>query len=156
MRAYGTLLRHLLLPFYDGVVKGRRTLPYWRAAEQSQWWSREKLEDFQLAALQNLLRYAAGNCPYYQRQWRSLGLDPAQVRSLHDFQAWPLITRETIREHRLRMRSRLPMKLIHKSTGGSSGEPLHFDRCTLEEALEARTHQQRYFEQLEWRLANED
>lgn len=36
------------------------------------------------------------------------------------------------------------------------GEPLHFDRCTLEEALEARTHQQRYIEQLEWRLANED
>ena len=36
------------------------------------------------------------------------------------------------------------------------GEPLHFDRCTLEEALEARAHQQRYFEQLEWRLANDD
>ncbi len=129
MRAYGTLLRQVLLPFYDGVVKGRRTLPYWRAAQQSQWWSRQKLEDFQLAALQNLLRYAAGNCPYYQRQWRSLGLDPAQVCSLENFQAWPLITRETIREHRLRMRSRLPMKLMHKSTGGSSGEPLHFDLC---------------------------
>jgi len=40
-----------------------------------------------------------------------------------------LITRESIREHRLRMRSCIPMKLLTKGTGGSSGEPLQFDLC---------------------------
>ncbi|MFV0261821.1 MAG: 5-oxoprolinase subunit PxpC [Kluyvera sp.] len=36
------------------------------------------------------------------------------------------------------------------------GETVHFERCTLEEALAARAQQQRYFEQLEWRLNDED
>ena len=36
------------------------------------------------------------------------------------------------------------------------GETVHFDLCTLEEALAARAQQQRYFAQLEWRLNDED
>ncbi|AKJ41728.1 5-oxoprolinase subunit PxpC [Pragia fontium] len=35
------------------------------------------------------------------------------------------------------------------------GEPLHFVQCSLDEALEARYHQQQYLQQLAWRL-NED
>lgn len=126
---YGLLYRHLLLPLFDGLIKGRRTLPYWRAAEESQWWSRDQLEQFQLCALRNLLHHAATTCPFYQQLWRTRELDPGRVQSLNDFHAWPLVTRETIREHRLRMRTRLPMKLLTKGTGGSSGEPLQFDLC---------------------------
>lgn len=36
------------------------------------------------------------------------------------------------------------------------GEPVHFVQCTLEEALQARQDQARYFEQLAWRLNDED
>ncbi len=35
------------------------------------------------------------------------------------------------------------------------GQPIHFVQCSLEEALKARQDQQRYFEQLAWRLHNE-
>lgn len=126
---YGFLYRHVLLPLFDGPIKGRRTLQYWRAAEESQWWSRAQLEEFQLRALQNLLRHAANSCPYYAQLWHERGLDVRRVTSLDDFRAWPLITRETIREHRLQMRSRLPIRLLTKATGGSSGEPLQFDLC---------------------------
>lgn len=36
------------------------------------------------------------------------------------------------------------------------GQPIHFVQCSLEEALKARHDQQRYFEQLAWRLHNEN
>ena len=36
------------------------------------------------------------------------------------------------------------------------GEPIHFIHCTLEEALLAKQHQQRSFDQIAWGLAHED
>lgn len=36
------------------------------------------------------------------------------------------------------------------------GQPIHFVQCSLEEALKARQDQQRYLEQLKWRLSHEN
>lgn len=124
---YGTLYRHVLLPFFDGVVKGRRTLRYWKEAEASQWWPAEKLAALQLNALRDLLRFAETTCPYYRDAWKPLGLSPDMLRTVADLKAWPLITRDTIRRHRLAMRTTAPVPRMSKATGGSSGEPLQFD-----------------------------
>ncbi len=35
------------------------------------------------------------------------------------------------------------------------GQPIHFVPCTLEEALKARADQQRYLQQLAWRLSDD-
>jgi phenylacetate-CoA ligase len=124
---YGSLYRHLLLPFFDGVVKGRQTMAHLRAAEESQWWDRARLEAFQVQALRELLHYAQRTCPHYAEAWAAADLDPLAVHELADLARWPLITRDTIRQNRLRMRTTVPLKLMAKATGGSSGEPLQFD-----------------------------
>ena len=72
---YDKLYRNLLLPFFDGVVKGRQTVAHWKRAEETQWFSRQRLEDFQLASLRQLLAHAANTCPYYGDLWKTLGLD---------------------------------------------------------------------------------
>ncbi|MDX1969710.1 MAG: phenylacetate--CoA ligase family protein [Planctomycetaceae bacterium] len=124
---YGSLYRYVLLPFFDGVVKGRKTLRHWKDAEESQWWSRERLEACQLDSLRALLTHAAATCPYYAELWRERGLSVNQIGTLSDLQSWPLITRDTIRQQRLRMRTTAPLVRMSKATGGSSGEPLQFD-----------------------------
>ena len=124
---YGQLYRHLLLPLFDGVVKGRRTMAHWRDAEESQWWSRERLEGLQLESLQGLLQHAHKTCSYYTEDWNARGLNVSQVKSLADFTAWPLLTRDVIRRHRLKLRTTADVKRMTKATGGSSGEPLQFD-----------------------------
>lgn len=124
---YGQLYRNVLLPVFDGVVKGRRTMNHWREAEQSQWWSRERIEEQQLLSLRMLLEHAQRTCPYYSDQWSSMGLDAGSVQSLEQFAKWPLLTREAIRRNRLKMRTTAPVKRMSKATGGSSGEPLQFD-----------------------------
>jgi len=113
---------------FETLWKRRKTFTYWRELEQSQWHSAGELRESQIKALRRLLEHAAANCPYYQEAWQALGLRPATVQSLADFRRWPLIERGLIRANRARMRARSPsFRLIKKSTGGSTGEPLHFD-----------------------------
>lgn len=124
---YGQIYRHLLLPFFDGALKKRKTLTYWKNAEASQWKSRQELEAIQLKALQDLLRHAQQTCPYYADQAKALNLSPEMLTSLADFTKWPLLTRTEIRQHRAQLRSTVASGLMTKATGGSSGEPLQFD-----------------------------
>src|SRR5262245_55427506 len=123
-----TFYRHLLLPAYETFWKRRKTFPYWKELERSQWLSRAELEALQFEALRHLLVHAYEHCPYYREAWKSVDCHPARLQAPSDFERWPLTARETIREHRHAMRAQiLGMKLIAKSTGGSSGVPVQFD-----------------------------
>ena len=138
---YGRLYRGLLYPAYDGLIKRRRTVRYWRQAETSQWWQRARLERLQLDSLRRLLTHARETCPYYRELWRERQLDPAAVNSLDDFTSWPLLTREIIQANRDRVRSSAAFRRLYKSTGGSCGEPLHFElNCDSNDRRTAMTH----------------
>src|SRR5437763_295872 len=120
--------RHVLLPAYETLWQRRRIFEYLKELKKSQWLTREELERKQFQALQRLLAHAYANCPFYRHTWTRAGCDPQQVGSLDDFRRWPLIERSHISENRLQMRSQLAgTRLLSKSTGGSSGQPLQFD-----------------------------
>src|SRR5215204_5370327 len=130
--------RFVVQPFFEGVVKRRKTFRYWRELEQSQWLSAAELEQKQLAGLRRLFDHAFRHSNYYREEWARLGLDPASIQSPDDLRRWPLLERDTIRRHRADLQAQLPgMKVLSKSTGGSSGVPLHFDLCL--ESHERRT-----------------
>jgi phenylacetate-CoA ligase len=121
------LHRNFVLRLFERF-KGRNTFRYWRELEENQWLPRAELERRQLESLRRLLAHARTKCPYYRREWDRLGLDPARVQSLADYQAWPLLTKDLIRANRAEMRFAVPgQKLLAKATGGSSGVPLQFD-----------------------------
>jgi phenylacetate-CoA ligase len=124
---YGPLYRHVLLPLFDSVWKGRRTLAYWKQFQESQWWPAERHAANQLASLRSLFAHAWSTCPYYHREWQSRGLSPESLTSLNDLSMFPLLTREAIREHRGNLRTLAPCPMLAKATGGSSGVPLQFD-----------------------------
>jgi phenylacetate-CoA ligase len=120
--------RNIFLPAFEGGLKGRKTFRYWAELERSQWLPRSQIEQLQFDALQRLIAHASANCPYYREEWIRLELGPRQLRSLEDFHRWPIIGRDVVRENRLQMRAQVPgMRMIAKSTGGSTGVPLHFD-----------------------------
>jgi phenylacetate-CoA ligase len=122
------LYRYLVIPAYESVYQRRKTLRYWRQLERSQWFSTEQLQAVQFAALQRLLRHAAENCPYYRQQWEQAGLRVGDLQEAADFRNWPVLDKQQIREQRRSLRAeRGSARLISKSTGGSTGVPVHFD-----------------------------
>ena len=116
---------------FETHAKRRNTFRYWRELEGTQWLPRSELAQLQVAALRGLLEHAAAYCPYYRGRWLELGLRPGDFTCLEDFRRWPVVTKDTIREHRPAMRSTCPsVKSFAKTTGGSSGVPLEFDVST--------------------------
>jgi phenylacetate-CoA ligase len=120
--------RHILIPGFESAIKRRKTFRHWKELEKTQWLSREELEHRQREALRRLLDHAFANCPYYRDVWSKMGLSVQDLQKPQDFERWPVIDRETIMGNRLGMRNQSVYgQLLAKSTGGSSGVPLHFD-----------------------------
>ena len=127
MSLYNRFLESVLLPAYY-LPKGRRYSQHRRFLEQSQWWSAERLRDFQWQELQPLLAAAFEHSPFYKQKYAASGAQLGDIKNWDDFAKLPPVTREEIRQHRREMRSTAyPGKLIEHATGGSSGSPTRFD-----------------------------
>jgi len=96
--------------------------------QESQWWSREKLEEYQMEQLSKLLHHAYENVPYYRRIFDERGLKPKDIQDLSDLKKLPFLTKEIIQENLkdLVARNYTRSKLQYITTGGSTGIPLGF------------------------------
>ncbi len=94
--------------------------------KESQWWSREKLEEYQMQQLSQLLNHAYENVPYYRRVFDERGLKPKDIQGLDDLRKLPYLTKEIIQENlpELVARNYPKSKLQPVTTGGSTGQPL--------------------------------
>lgn len=114
---------HLYFPLFERVLKGRRTAALYRQALQTQWQSREELEASQLRSLNELLQHAKTQSPY----WRDQLALPERLESINAIRDLPILRKADIREYLPSMIAEDHVDRIwRKSTGGSTGEPLHF------------------------------
>ncbi len=96
--------------------------------KESQWWSREKLQDYQMQQLEKLLRHSYENVPYYRRVLDERGLKPESIQDFSDLKKLPFVTKEIIRDNLCDfVAQNVPKsKLMCVATGGSTGIPLAF------------------------------
>ena len=66
--------------------------PYWNPKTETL--GRDELQALQLAKLRYQCEWAAGRSPWYQRQFREVGFEPSQLRSLDDLRRLPLLSRD--------------------------------------------------------------
>lgn len=125
MKFYTRFVANFLFPLQE-KFKDHDTVAIHKQMEDSQWWPKEKLAQYQLAKLQKLLARAEQSVPYYQQCFREIGFQPSQVRSLADLQKLPFLTKPIIRNQGERMKASDALGLARFNTGGSSGEPLIF------------------------------
>ncbi len=59
---------------------------------------RPELENLQLTRLQDMVRWAYDNAPYYKRAWDEAGVGPEDVKTLADIERFPFIDKKTERE----------------------------------------------------------
>ena len=59
---------------------------------------REELEKRQLADLQEIVKFAYDNAPYYKRSFDEAGVKPEDIKTLKDIQKFPFINKTTQRD----------------------------------------------------------
>jgi phenylacetate-CoA ligase len=89
-------------------------------------WSREQLLDYQNRKVQEIVRYAFENVPFYHEKFLKSGIKPDDVKSVQDLNKLPIIRREELQENSSKLISSEfdQSKLKVVSTSGSSGKPL--------------------------------
>jgi phenylacetate-CoA ligase len=96
--------------------------------QESQWWNREQLEEYQLKQLSKLLHHAYENVPYYRKVFDERGLKPKDIQDFKDLQKLPYLTKQIIQDNLedLKARNYPPSKFKYATTGGSTGIPMGF------------------------------
>lgn len=126
---YGFLLRSLIYPVGDWY----RGIPIGKALElmlETQWWSRERLQELQNEKLRRLISIAYENVPYYKRMMDERGLRPEDIQCANDLVKLPLLTKQVIAENAaaegLLNRRSCKRKLRLYQTSGTTGWPTSF------------------------------
>ena len=122
---YTKLVSGLIFPFHEHL-KHHSTVTVRKQMEDSQWWSRDRLEALQLERLRSLLTKAQDHVPYYRDLFSRLSFSAKDINVLNDLQRLPFLTKPIIRKNQEQLKSEKAERLARFNTGGSSGEPLIF------------------------------
>ncbi|PKP61718.1 hypothetical protein CVT91_02170 [Candidatus Atribacteria bacterium HGW-Atribacteria-1] len=98
--------------------------------QESQWWSKEKLEEYQMKELEKLLKHAYKNVPYYRRVFDERGLKPKDIQDFDDLKKLPYLTKDEFRDNfnnkKIISKNIKLSKLPLSHTSGTTGKPLQF------------------------------
>jgi len=120
------LARRLVYPLQERLLK-RPTFAYLEDLEQSQWLTREAMDELQEQKLASLLGAAYQYCPWHRERISAAGINPAGRVSLADLRRLPTMDKKDAVAHGEQMVwAGVPGGTFQYNTGGSSGQPLIF------------------------------
>jgi phenylacetate-CoA ligase len=94
--------------------------------QQSQWWNKEKIEEYQIQQLELLLNHAYENVPYYTTIFDERHLKPKDIKCFDDLRKLPYLTKDDIRNNFAGLidKTSSKSKLRYVTTSGSTGIPV--------------------------------
>lgn len=96
---------------------------------KSQFWSSNKLKEYQFDALYNLLNHAYSNCEYYRKLFDDSHIRPQDIKSLQDIKKIPSTNKKKVLDNKDKIQNHINrQKHFYSETSGSTGEPLVFFR----------------------------
>ncbi|WP_343330098.1 phenylacetate--CoA ligase family protein [Polaribacter staleyi] len=97
--------------------------------KESEKWSLEKLEEYQLKKLKELLKIAYHNSDFYRQKFDEQQLDINDVKRLEDLKSFPIINKKDLITFTSQIHTNLNFKKTFlATTSGTSGESLKFVR----------------------------
>ena len=130
----GLVLKRLIAkkigyPLMDFML-GSKILETKRFLEKSQWWSKERIEEFQNKKLRRLIKHSYENVTYYHSIFKKINLYPTDIKTVRDLKKIPLLTKEIARKENDKLVSHdiNRKKIFIKNTGGTTGAPLKIYR----------------------------
>jgi phenylacetate-CoA ligase len=124
------------MPLHAWVIsKNVRT--YYNELSNSQWFSREQIEELQLEKLRKLVTHSYYHVRYYRNLFDSLGIKPDDIQSLDDLSKLPYLTKSIITDnlhYGMLSDNHDKSKILKIVTSGSTGIPFtcYADKFQLE------------------------
>lgn len=118
----------------------------WTSLEQSQWFEKQRLAKIQGTKLKEIVNYAYHNVPFYNKLYRSHGLDLERIKSASDLPKLPAVTRRDLQGETLDVRTASGIDLnscMVRTSSGTTATPVQ----VLED-----THSMAYSDALNLRL----
>ena len=103
LTGYAKFVRKIIFPISD-IIRGRELTKTLDTLLESQFWSYEKLVNFQENKLQSLIKYAVTYVPYYRDLFRELDLKPESIASQSDLVKLPLLTSDILQKYKIELR----------------------------------------------------
>ena len=96
--------------------------------QESQWWSKEQLEEYQMRQLEKLMKHAYETIPYYKKLFNETGITPKDIQNFSDLKKIPYLTKQIIQDNPKDLISNKYKKndLRYVTTGGTTGIPMGF------------------------------
>ena len=126
MDLYQKVYEQCWFPFFEGTIKGRNTAQLCKSLTRSQYLSKDELIANQISTLKSLMIYADQYSSFHRKRFREAGIEPTSIRSVDDIATLLIMTKSDINKNFDQIATQTKEPLWIKSTGGSTGEPLHF------------------------------
>ncbi len=120
----GTTLNGFKHAFVKRVLSPSKK--YKKLLDQSQWWSKNELQYYQLQQLKRLINLAWNYVPYYRGAMQVFNVKPEDFGSLDDLALMPFVEKDIIRRRgeELVSTKSTQMALYQCHTSGTTGTPL--------------------------------
>ena len=130
---------------YHRLIKQDKFFEHTEFLNHSQFWDREKIEQYQWQMFTELLEYAYLQVPYYNQLLKNNGLSPADIRTPEDLRRMPILTKNDVEKNfnQLKAEGIEEWRIKPNSTSGSSGTNFRFlsDRgVEIRSALQKRCY----------------
>ena len=101
-------------------------------------WSEDQLNDYQIRQLKNTLSNVASSVPFYIKTFKDWGIAVDRINDLSDLKKIPIMTKNIMRSdiHNFLSEKYKKNRLIHATTSGSSGQTFDFYKSRKHSAQE--------------------
>ena len=112
----------------SGGNGGKHAQAYLKHLDESEFSSLSGLESIQKEKLKYLIEEAYKNVPYYRKIMDQINMIPSDIKTLDDLKLLPVLTKQIIRDNLSDLVNLKYNKnrLIHITTGGTTGTPMSF------------------------------
>ena len=124
------------MPLHKWLIR-RSARDIYLDLKETEWLSKDALQELQLHKLQRLLQHAYVHVPFYRDAMRAAGVHPMETMTLDDIRRLPMLSKDDVRRNlyfKLFADNHRKRQMLKISTSGSTGEPFttYADRYQLE------------------------
>lgn len=135
------IIKNIFLPLGDIYLK-TNVKKYYDFLNKTQYWSKNKLLDYQNKRLRYIINIAYRNVPFYNHYFKSNNIDPYDINNINDLQKLPIVNKKLIKKN-YQYFYNINEKYKEYRTSGTTGEPFsyrtNYEALSVNQAIALRS-----------------